>query len=497
RHLFRQGREVLVAASHASTAGDDDMAAAGGRLLVVNGVLQTSEAPPIAAFLEGTFGAYTTTRTHGDASVVLFWERHLRRLADSARILAESGAVPGFLETPPSRLRQLIGESLCVGLRKAVKGRMSEGGGAGSEEFAISTIIRGWEEEEAESRSLDVCVHIGFYVPQLFGTGARLAVAGRGRERAEAKSTEWVRIRKHMEKLRPPLATELLLSNDGDRMLEGSVTNFFVVCRRKVIQTVSDESLGDPDGRYSIEVQTAPVSDGVLPGVIRQLVIEICSRNRIPFLEVAPSWADRELWEEAFITNSLRLLQHVEIIQAPTSYEDLHLKTWREVSWTEKQFEGPGAITIEIQLWAATRPPFSRFLSPSLFAPKVDRVQVGGQTNHDHQPWAKRPRAGRGPGQSRPAEGQVRSMCQSQTGDVHPPTAGQVGRITGCVPSCEQLQLLQFPQPPDITVATPDLARVLDNMLPQLRLSSSSLDFDASSSSSQCVLERLLVINYG
>lgn len=35
-----------------------------------------------------------------------------------------------------------------------------------------------------------------------------------------------------MEKMRPPGVTELLLSDDGDRILEGSVTNFFVVCRK-------------------------------------------------------------------------------------------------------------------------------------------------------------------------------------------------------------------------------------------------------------------------
>lgn len=38
-----------------------------------------------------------------------------------------------------------------------------------------------------------------------------------------------------MEKMRPPMATELLLSDDGDRLLEGSVTNFFVVCQKVVI----------------------------------------------------------------------------------------------------------------------------------------------------------------------------------------------------------------------------------------------------------------------
>lgn len=40
------------------------------------------------------------------------------------------------------------------------------------------------------------------------------------------------RVRKPLEKFRPLLTTELLLSNDGDHLLEGCITNFFVVCRR-------------------------------------------------------------------------------------------------------------------------------------------------------------------------------------------------------------------------------------------------------------------------
>lgn len=40
------------------------------------------------------------------------------------------------------------------------------------------------------------------------------------------------RLRKPLEKFRPLSTTELLLSNDGDHLLEGCITNFFVVCRR-------------------------------------------------------------------------------------------------------------------------------------------------------------------------------------------------------------------------------------------------------------------------
>ena len=46
----------------------------------------------------------------------------------------------------------------------------------------------------------------------------------------------FIRRRKSLEKLRPPSVTELLLSNDGDQILEGCLTNFFVVCRKVMHQ---------------------------------------------------------------------------------------------------------------------------------------------------------------------------------------------------------------------------------------------------------------------
>ncbi|KAL6578032.1 hypothetical protein OROMI_010360 [Orobanche minor] len=149
------------------------------------------------------------------------------------------------------------------------------------------------------------------------------------------------RLRKHLEKLRPPTITELLLSNDGERILEGCLTNFFVVCLKQK---------HDLENLSCIEVQTAPVSDGVLPGVLRQVIKDICLKIGIPFREVAPSWSERELWTEAFITNSLRILQHVETIKSPDSWESIESKTWEEITWVEKRFEdGPGRITSMLQ----------------------------------------------------------------------------------------------------------------------------------------------------
>uniref|UniRef100_A0A2P2IIU4 Uncharacterized protein n=1 Tax=Rhizophora mucronata TaxID=61149 RepID=A0A2P2IIU4_RHIMU len=109
------------------------------------------------------------------------------------------------------------------------------------EEIAITALVSGelerWSEiecvnEESLFNVLEVHLHIGNYIPPAFGNGACLAVMGPGRDFAQAKYSDWVRLRKPLERLRPPSVTELLLSNDGDQLLEGCVTNFFVVCRK-------------------------------------------------------------------------------------------------------------------------------------------------------------------------------------------------------------------------------------------------------------------------
>ncbi|KAF8397625.1 hypothetical protein HHK36_016545 [Tetracentron sinense] len=338
------------------------------RFLVINGVVShSSDVPPVSTLLETQSGAYTTSRTHNNASCVLFWERHLCRLADSVRILCESKPefILGSQNTRvslfsssslwESTIRPLVNDSLSKALPIALEKRNF------GEELAITAFVSGNldklnDEENLEevriSRVLDVYVHVGIYVPPVFGireNGAHLALVGCGRDVARAKFSDWVRLRKCLEKFRPPLATELLLSNDGDRILEGCVTNFFVVCRRENNEATG-EYRHDHKSGYSCEVQTAPISDGVLPGVLRQLVIEVCLSKGIPIREVAPSWSKRELWEEAFITSSLRFLQHVETIRVPSSWEFLESETWKDVSWEEMRFkEGPRIITAEIE----------------------------------------------------------------------------------------------------------------------------------------------------
>ncbi|WRX12881.1 Aminotransferase class IV - like 2, partial [Theobroma cacao] len=344
------------------------------RFLFSNGVVSRfSEAPPVTTFLESLPGAYTTTRTHENGSTLLFWERHITRLANSARILLNSKPELIFKPTKKyplffsplsitssmkweSRIRSLVNNSMNQVLPIALKER-SDG-----EELAVTALVCGDFEKLKEMKNvgdddgffgvLDVHLHVGNYVPPVFGieeNGAHLALVGRGRDVAAAKYSAWVRLRMPLDKLRPPSVTELLLSNDGDRILEGCITNFFVICRRDKSEAEGNYP-HDYDSGYSVEVQTAPITEGVLPGVIRQLVIEACLSKGIPVREVAPSWEKHGLWEEAFVTNSLRVIQHVETIKVPSSWESLGTKCSEGISWMEKKFEGPGMITKVIQV---------------------------------------------------------------------------------------------------------------------------------------------------
>jgi len=246
------------------------MSSAAAAVLVNNGAVSPRAPTSAASFLEATPGAYTTAR-----GSLLWWPRHLRRLAESASLLARSH--PHLLGLPRPRsldsffsetpIHALVNPSVRLPIRE-MRGRLPM---VEEDDLALTALIRGGDS--VSSDGIDVFVHVGTYSPPVFGdSGARVAVAGTGRAAAAAKYAPWARMRKSMERMRPPGVTELLLTNDGDHILEGSVTNFFVVCQKE--EHKSKEPFAVQTLTNMFEVQTAPISDGILPGIIRQIVIE-------------------------------------------------------------------------------------------------------------------------------------------------------------------------------------------------------------------------------
>lgn len=285
------------------------------------------DSPPAAVYLKSSpSGAYTTTRTGENGERLLLWNRHLERLAQSMEVLtvAMPDRFPPSLRSV-SGLRDLVKPSVQAGLQRALALRSA------GEELSITILV--CPDDHSSRLSWDVSVHLSNYVARSPPVPAQLAVLGSGRELPLAKYSSWASVREPLERARPVGATEILLSNDGDGLLEGSVTNFFVIAM-------------NPD----VEVQTASLGDGVLPGVIRQLVIEVCEEDGIPIREVMPSWQARRSWIEAFVTSGLRIVQPVESIRRCHPWGPANrLELLATCEWTEVRFERIANVTEHIR----------------------------------------------------------------------------------------------------------------------------------------------------
>jgi hypothetical protein len=160
-------------------------------------------------------GAYTTARTHDNASCLMFWERHMKRLSESIQILSnlapqllfksDNASTASLQPVSPNlpvwqpALKMLVNDSLEKILPVALKERVD------AEELIITTLVSGNLEElnvcetiskEKMSKFFDVHVHIETYVPPQFGirgNAEHLAVGGYGRNIAGAKYSDWVR----------------------------------------------------------------------------------------------------------------------------------------------------------------------------------------------------------------------------------------------------------------------------------------------------------------
>lgn len=323
-------------------------------VLVHNGALQLHDPGSTPTFLKSQPpGVYTTTRSTNNASCLLLWDRHLARLSQSLKLL--SIEMPQlFPNEPPGpfKLNDILQPSLKIGLQQSLQVRRDD------EELIITAFVCGGGgipkvETYKEHKGFEIYVHVSRYLPEHRGAVAHLAVMGPGRSLPNVKHSEWVRTRQVLEHSRPTDVTEVILSNDGDSLLEGMVSNFFVVLSPRTY--VTDKAIGhsfDIDGKESWEgivVQTAPL-EGVLPGVLRQLILQICTEEGIRIEEVAPLWKDRHLWKEAFITSSVRFVQSVGSIRRPIYWDcRSEPQTLQEKSWEDLILQAPGHFTQTIQ----------------------------------------------------------------------------------------------------------------------------------------------------
>lgn len=105
--------------------------------------------------------------------------------------------------------------------------------------------------------------------------------------------------RQQYANLVPSSAAEGILGNHKGELLEGFISNLFIV----------------QDSHHGLITRTA--SKGVLCGTRQQQVLAACKALGIKTECKAPIQEERHLWKEAFLTNAVRGLRPIKHISCP------------------------------------------------------------------------------------------------------------------------------------------------------------------------------------
>lgn len=102
----------------------------------------------------------------------------------------------------------------------------------------------------------------------------------------QVKSTNYLRQLLAQKLAEEQGADEALMTNTAGHLVEGARANLFLRLNGKWV--------------------TPPLEEGILPGVTRQVVIDLMVKNRIEHEERALEFSDLQKAEEAFFTNAIR-----------------------------------------------------------------------------------------------------------------------------------------------------------------------------------------------
>lgn len=212
-----------------------------------------------SAYLHG-IGIFETLRT--ESGVPLFLKLHDKRLRRNARRIG--------LKVPltPAIMRRKIGRLL-----------QKVGGGESTIRIVLS-----------EGRLVMIANPFKPYPRRCYRDGARLVIAKT--VQADAKSVAVIKTTSYLTKMLARReaerrgADEAILLDAGGRVTEGASSNVFIV----------------KNGRLF----TPPLSDGLLPGTRRNVVMVLARRLKIPVAERTLTVRDLTIAEEVFITSALK-----------------------------------------------------------------------------------------------------------------------------------------------------------------------------------------------
>jgi branched-subunit amino acid aminotransferase/4-amino-4-deoxychorismate lyase len=259
----------------------DQLSRAPDRVLWVNGRLARGPEAMLSAFDRGARngeGIFETIRVEGGTPQL--WLRHLERLVLSCAEL-------GFPVPPaPLVLRRALAETLDanqladaaarITVTRGIAGRRPTPCGCWIEVEPLASRL--WLQ--GESRGVTAMLS-----PVPFAPGAL------GRH----KTTSRLAYQLASDAARAVDAHEALLVSADGEVLEGAVSNVFIVSGR--------------------EVRTPPLTTGILPGVMRRAVLECCRADGIAARETPLRPVDLLAADEVFLTNSLQQVAPVALLE--------------------------------------------------------------------------------------------------------------------------------------------------------------------------------------
>eukprot|EP01028_Stygiella_incarcerata_P001827 TRINITY_DN133_c0_g1_i1.p1 TRINITY_DN133_c0_g1~~TRINITY_DN133_c0_g1_i1.p1 ORF type:complete len:396 (-),score=85.65 TRINITY_DN133_c0_g1_i1:171-1238(-) len=305
-------RPWLRSASHASISSMYGGSGTGFVSVIVhNGESDLTTLQSEHFLLTNKRGAYTTCRSL-DVNWVLLFERHVKRLAKTARLMLEAEFGEGspqshFPVTEYDKIYQPVFDSVYFGMTEFLRlSHLIPRQPKDAEELRM-TILLCWDDVTGEP---DIYTHVKRLFRRPYPP-VDVSVRKFWRQNPQAKDSKWVEERREAEKVVGELINEVLLVGPEGQVFEGLTSNFFAV--------LVNEETG------KVTVKTA--GSGCLEGTVRSLVLEICEKMDIEVILEAPNVKELEdgLWTAAFITSTSRLILPIRRVFMDSDVYDLSL----------------------------------------------------------------------------------------------------------------------------------------------------------------------------
>ncbi len=258
-------------------------------LVYLNGALIPRSRAKISAFDHGFlygYGLFETMRTYNGKIFLL--DRHLKRLSESAKALGISKTLAGI------DLEQACADTVKANNLKEARLRLTVTAGEagpfpGREQGAAVTVL----------------VAATVYTPlpdAAYEKGYKALISSFRRDSqsllSRLKSTSYLLSVLAKKEAESAGMDEALLLNERDAISEGSISNVFFIKQGELV--------------------TPPVASGILPGITREVVLELAAGSKIRAVEADIRVSDISRFDEAFLTNSVMEIMPLVAIRDKT-----------------------------------------------------------------------------------------------------------------------------------------------------------------------------------